>query len=157
MRAIFDAFAYVFVLFALAHVLSGCGESQLSAQARAATITAGVLSAGGSMLDQARKDALDRVEAQYPNDPEHDTQLDLEAARWRPAGVAMDSARAALLTWIDSIELARVAGGDEDLIAPLIALGLRVIELYGQAVQVAAELGEELPTIPASARPTGGE
>lgn len=142
-------FAFLFMLFALAVAfMCGCADP-IAAQARAATITAGVLTSGGSVVSEARDEALDRVEAAHPTDPEHDAEIELEAARWRPIGVALDSARAALGLWIDTIDLARIAGGGGDLLAPLVALAARVIEAYGRAVELAQALGiGGLPVLP---------
>jgi hypothetical protein len=132
----------------IAVLVTGCTDP-ISDQARAATISAGALSAGGDAVMAARAAALDRVEAAHPTDPEHDEQLDLEAARWAPVLEALDTARTALLTWIDSLELARLAGGGGDLLAPIATVAARAVQLVVRAFELAGALGvEDLPAIP---------
>jgi hypothetical protein len=129
----------------------GCADP-IRDQAEGATVAAATITAGGDVVMAARDAALDRVEAQYPTDPEHDAQLELEAARWRPVLVALDAGREALLTWISALELAHAAGGGEGLLGPVISLGLRTLRLVSSAFELAAELGVEglpsLPTLP---------
>jgi hypothetical protein len=128
----------------------GCGADPLMNQARTAAVVLGFLTTGESVVRSARGAALDRVEAQYPHDPEHDEQLDLEAARWVPAGAALDSARSALLMWIDAIDLARIAGGGGDAITPVLSLMSNTIQLLAHALDVASSLGVQgVPIIPA--------
>jgi hypothetical protein len=130
-------------------LLVGCGGGELAAQARAATVTAGVLTAGGAAADAAHAQALDDVERRYPADPEHDAQLELEAARWAPLGASLDAARTALLTWIDGIELARLAGEGSDLLGALATVAARAVQLVARALSAASSLGAEgVPTIP---------
>jgi hypothetical protein len=128
------------LLLALALALVGCGDP-VADQARAAIVTAGTLSAGGDMVMAARADALDRVEAEYPQDPEHDAQLRIEHARWQPVLVGLDAGAAALDTWIDAIDLARAAGGGEDVMQRLVALAGRAARLVSEALSLAAALG----------------
>jgi hypothetical protein len=129
-------------------LIVGC-DDPVRDNARAATITAGALTAGGDIVMAARAASLDRVEAQYPSDPEHDEQLELEAARWQPVLLGLDGARSALLVWIDSLELAQVAGGGGALLGPVITLGARTLRLIGDAFALASSLGVTgLPTLP---------
>jgi hypothetical protein len=133
----------------LASTLSGCGGNALRDQARAATITAGVLHAGGDLTMASRASSLDRVEVEHPTDPEHDAAVLAEHTRWQPVVVALDGARAALLTWIDSLELARIAGGGEDLLPSIATLAARAVQLAARALELASALGVEgLPAIP---------
>jgi hypothetical protein len=132
----------------LATTCAGC-DNPVRDQARAATIAAGALTAGGDVVMAARASALDRVEAEYPADPEHDEHLDVEAARGAPVLVGLDAGRSALLVWIDSLELAQAAGGGADLLAPVITLGMRTLRLVADAFALATSLGVEgLPTLP---------
>lgn len=137
-------------LFLVPMLLLGCGASAYSTHYRAATVVAGVHAAAGTVIDDARKSALDRVEREHPSDPEHDAELDREADRWRPLGVALDLARDAIGAWIDAVDLARAAGGDEgDLLAPLLALAARAVLLYERIAELAGALGvEDLPPLP---------
>jgi hypothetical protein len=127
---------------------SGCANP-IGDQARAATVSAGALTAGGDVIMAARAASLDRVEAQYPADPEHDAQVEIESARWRPVLEALDAARTGLLAWIDSLDLARMAGGGDDLLAPIAVVAARAVQLVVRAFDLAASLGvEDLPAIP---------
>lgn len=151
------------VVVVLVVLLSGgCGASPLMDQARAATVVTGLLTAGESVVRTARGQSLDRIEAQYPRDPEHDTQLELEAARWVPVGAALDTARSTLLMWIDAIDLARTAGGGTDVLGPVFSLAANAIQLVAHAFDLASSLGVQgVPTIPAPilslAHSTGGQ
>jgi hypothetical protein len=147
------ALLFFALLLGALSLLVGCGNP-IGAQARAATISASALTAGGDAVMAARGAALDRVEAEHPTDPEHDLALDAEAARWLPVLEGLDAGRTALLVWIDALELARVAGGGEDLVPPLLALGARTLRLIADAFALAGALGVEgLPVLPA----LGGE
>jgi hypothetical protein len=128
--------------------LVGCANP-VRDQAQAATVSAASLTAGGDVIMAARSAALDRVEAQYPTDPEHDAQLDLEAERWRPLLAALDGAREAILTWISALELAHAADAGAELMAHVLTLGLRAVRLVAAAFEIATSLGvEDLPTLP---------
>jgi hypothetical protein len=97
-----------------------------------------------------RVEALDRVEARYPIDPEHDEHFEIEASRWVPLGTALDAARTALLTWVDAIDLARIAGGgDGDLMGAVATVAARALQLAARALAAASSMGAEgVPTIP---------
>ncbi len=137
-------------IVAIAHTCIGCGASAYTMHYRAATITIGVHAAAGTVIDDARASALDRVEREHPTDPEHDAELEREAARWRPLGAALDAGREAIGAWIDAIDLARAAGGGEaDLLAPLLALAARAVLLYERIAELARALGvDDLPELP---------
>jgi hypothetical protein len=136
------------MVLAVALVASSCG-SAIGDQARAATIVTGALSAGGDVVMDARGAALDRVEAQYPHDPEHDQQIETEDAHWRPVLTSLDAARDALLAWIDAIDLARIAGGGGDVLGPVITLAGRALALVTSAFAIATSLGVQgLPELP---------
>lgn len=140
------------VVVSLLH--TGCGASAFQTHARGAAIAATALSATGDVVDSARGVALDRVEEAHPaRGPERDAALDAEAARWRPAGEALDAARTAVLTWIDAIELARIAGSEDGLLPQLVQLGARVVQLYDRVIAVIASLGVEgVPALPDAVR-----
>ena len=68
-----------------------------------------------------------------------------------PCGGALEAARGALATWLQSVELAEAAGGGEDLLPDLARLAARVAELYGSIVELARGVGvDDLPPIPAA-------
>lgn len=136
------------VATALAVTCSGCGRGALAVHARAGIATASVLGVAGEELDAARGRALDRVEEQYPEDPEHDAQLDAEAARWRPAGQALDAAKEALRSWLSAVDLARLADDGEAWLAPTLALVRRVLALYQRVAALSRDLGADVPPLP---------
>lgn len=133
-------------------LLAGCGTSALRGQATAATVASVALDTGGQTVDAARSAALDAVEARETDREARDAALRAEAARWAPVGAALDACRDALLTWIETLELAR--RGDEgalgwETFVPLVA---RVVLLYDSAARLASGLGVELPLLPDTVR-----
>lgn len=130
-----------------AALVSGCGGGAIRVHAHAAAVTAGAVTVAGATVDDARAAALDRVEAEHPTDPEHDEELDREAARWRPVGIALDGTRTALHLWLDSLDLATRAG-DDDALPMLVPIAARVVRLYDDAARLATELGVTLPRLP---------
>lgn len=131
-----------------AALLSGCGGGAIRMHAHAAAVTAGAVTVAGATVDDARAAALDRVEAEHPTDPEHDEQLELEAARWRPVGIALDGTRTTLLLWLDSLDLATRAEASDGVLDALLPLAARVVRLYDDAARLAADLGVTLPRLP---------
>lgn len=130
--------------------IAGCAGSPYAQHARAATITSASLAAVGGVADVARDAALDRVEAEHPMHGEtRSAALDAEAARWQPVGAALDTARSAVLAWVESIDLARIAGDDGDLLPQLGVLAGRAALLYGEIARLLAALGvEDVPVLP---------
>src|SRR5690606_18734209 len=101
----------ILALLGALSLLAGCGASALATQARAAQVAAIATAGAGEVIDAARDRALDAVEEAHPvRGPERDAALDAEAARWRPAGQALDAIREVLVTWTAAIEAARVVG-----------------------------------------------
>jgi hypothetical protein len=154
-RAIRTVLAVVFAALmlggagVLASMLTGCAQTDIQRHAQAALVVSATMRVAGDVMDTARAEALDRVEAAHPTDPEHDIELEREAERWRPAGQGFDTARAALLTWIESIELARIAGESDVDIAALRPFAGRVVTLYSRTAAMLRDLGVDLPVIPA--------
>lgn len=133
---------------------SGCGASTYQVQARAAHLTALATDATGQVIDAARDHALDEVEAAHPeHGAERTAALEAEAARWRPAGQALDAIRSALLTWVTSLEAARVLGEDGAAVLwpRALAIAAQVADLYGRVAALARELGATgVPELPAA-------
>jgi len=142
----------VIVVVLLAMFAAGCTSSAVGIHARAVVAVASAHAAAGGELDAARSAALDAVEAEHPTaGDERTAALRAEGARWRPIGAALDAARGALATWLQSVELAEAAGGGEDLLLDLARLAARVAELYGSIVELARGVGvDDLPPIPAA-------
>ncbi len=131
---------------------AGC-SSPIQAAARGGTLVTSVHLSAGEQIDAARDEALDAVEAANPPGPERNAALDAEAARWEPLAVALDSMRAVLRTYAQSVTLAHAAGGDESLLPEIARLLARLVGLYAAIVQAAEELDVEgLPVLPAEVR-----
>lgn len=151
--------AYLFVesaIVAFALVLlaciagPGCGPTAVQSHYRAQTLVAGALTVGGEVTTDARTASLVRVEQSTAFMPveERLAALRTERANWEPVGAALDSARAALLTWHTSTEMAEAADSDADLLGVLLRLAARVVLLYDEASRLARVLGADLPELP---------
>jgi len=132
-------------------LLAGCGASAVQSHARAATIVGLTLTETRATLLDARAADLDAVE--------HSTEglgaearlaaVEARAERWRPALVAWEATRAGLAAWVEAIALAHAAGGDADMLAPVLALAGRVLGLWGPLAAVLQLLGVEgVPELP---------
>jgi hypothetical protein len=142
-------------ILALALLASGCGASAVGLHARAAQATAAVVASTGIVADAARDASLDRVQAEHAASPAevHDAAVIAEAARWEPLGAALDATRSALLVWIESVQLAHVAGTDDVSLAALLPIAARVVLAYEAIAGMLASLGVEgAPPLPAEVR-----
>lgn len=137
---------------ALALAATGCGPNALRDNARAALVVTAAVETAGDSVDAARTERLDRVEAAVANSPDREAIVRREAARWEPVGAALDACRDAVLTWVESLELARVAGGDGLGFEDFVPLVLRVVLLYDDVARLATSLGVEVPELPAFVR-----
>ena len=127
---------------------AGCGASAIRDHARAALATAHVHRAAVTVVEAARTEALDRVEAAHPVDPEHDAAVLVEAARWRPALEALDAAAVAIRAWVDALDLARLAEVGDVGLVELLPLGARVLALLARVASLARSLGADVPEVP---------
>lgn len=103
------------LLFALAlgSTLTGCTVSALTAQGRAATITGVGL---GSVAQEVHDERAAQLDACAD-----EACLDAAESAWAPVVAAIESARTALTTWIDALDVARQAGADDgDVIGALL-------------------------------------
>lgn len=132
------AIALLFVFLAVA-----C-QDPVADQARAATLAATALSAGGEAVDRARTEAFDAAEREHPRDPEHDAALDAVAQRFEPLDRSLDTASEAVLTWMGAIELAARAGDGGDLLMHVAQLGARAVLLTSQALDLGHTLGADI-------------
>jgi len=128
---------------------AGCGASAISVHARAALATAHVHRAAVTIVETARAESLDRVEAAHPVDPDHDEAVLAESARWRPALEALDAVAVAIRAWVDALDLARIAEVGDVGLAELLPLGARVLALLARVAALARSLGAEVPEVPA--------
>lgn len=134
-------------------LLAACSPSAYRIHATAVVTVASAHAVAGGLLDAARSDALDALEAEHPDTGEARTAaLRTEAARWEPAGDALDAIRTALLTWLDAVELARAADDGEGLLTALLPLAARVLALWDDLAALMQGLGVEAPPLPEAVR-----
>lgn len=139
------------LLLALAILAAGCSPSAYRIHTTAVAGIAGGLEIAGTLRDDARGAALDRVEVDHPDVGDaRSAALDTEAARWAPSGLALDAVRSALLTWLSALELARLADGE--LLEALLPLAVRVLRLYDDVARLLRELDVEAPALPGVVR-----
>jgi|GEM_PF-2028160 len=121
--------------------LAGCGASALATQARAATIAGVAMGSVGQELHDERAHALDAC---------HDTACeDSTTGAWAPAVAAYESARAALTTWIEALDVARQAGEpDGDILGALFVAVSRIAREWNQLAAALRGVGVEMPDLP---------
>lgn len=148
---------------ALVVLLSGCG-SVIQTHARAAAIASVTTATAAELVsDSARLDAqMTCPHDRYPVGSAALREcLDPLRERWAPADAAVVSTRAALGIWVESLELARIAGDGADLWRPLATAAARAIRAYQALVAVLQALGVDVPLLPAvvvsAADALGGE
>lgn len=131
----------VALLVLVASVTQGCGASALSTQARAATIVSVGLSSVGHELHDERAQALDAC---------HDTDCEsTTASAWAPAVAAYESARTALTTWIDALDVARQAGEpDGDVLGALFVAVSRLARQWNELATALRALNVDMPDLP---------
>ena len=119
-------------------VLCGC-TSAVQAHSRAATIAA-VTAAGaaGVVSDAARLEAETACpRSQYaPGSAEMRGCVAPLRERWAPADAAVASVRAALVLWVETIEIASHAGDGSDLWRPLAVAASRLVVEYNNTLVV---------------------
>lgn len=128
-------------LLAGCSLLAGCGASALSTQARAATIVGVGLSSVGQELHDERAQALDAC---------HDTDCEsTTTSAWAPAVAAYESARTALTTWIDALDVARQAGEpDGDILGALFVAVSRLAREWNALAAALRGVGVDMPDLP---------
>ena len=123
--------------------LTACGASSVRIQATAIEASAIALHTAGDVVTEAAyRDAL----ATCPDGSPIEC-LDPVSARWAPADLALDGARASLGAWYAADLAAHRLGGGEYARAALEAAG-RFARLYVEIAGIAHRLGCELPALP---------
>ncbi len=131
----------------LAPAVVGCGASALAGQARAASVVGVGLGSMRQELHDARAHDLEGCATAADTD----ACLDTREAAWAPIVAIYESARATLSTWIEAIDVARVAGGDDhDVIAALVVAAVRLARQWRELAAALEAAGVHVPTIPAS-------
>lgn len=129
---------------ALAAQCVGCGASAVRTHAQAATIAAVATQGAARMVASASV-------AECPDTPDDDADRACVSAalvRWAPADAAVGSTRAALLAWVEALDVARLAGEDADLWAPLAVAAARLLAEYERLRVTLGELDVDLPALP---------
>lgn len=138
----------VLALVIVATHCTGCGASAVQTHARAATIAAvATQGAARAVADGAARDAVDSC----PDTPDDDADRACVGAakvRWAPADAAIGTTRAALLAWVEALDVARLAGDGADLWAPLGLAAGRLLAEYARLSSVLAPLGVNMPALP---------
>ena len=135
-------------------LVAGCGASAVQMHARASIATSAAGRAFGVAVDRGRAISLDRVTRESePFDREtRANALRAEARRWDPLGSGLDTFRTALRAWVDAIELAHLAGEDEETLSLVGRLAARVVLLYDGLSRIAQGLDLEAPELPVFVR-----
>lgn len=130
---------------------SGCG-SAIQTQAHAVTVAA-VATQGAARMsaDASRLEARAAcpTSTYAPNSLEMTACLAPIRARWAPAEAAIGVTKATLSTWIEAVDLARIAGDGDDLWEPLALAASRLVADWEALRLVLAPLGVDLPAMPA--------
>ncbi len=137
----------ILALLCLVLALPGCG-GPIQTHTTAIRISAGTIAVGGSMLSEARSQALDRVTEETEGQPREERVIALreESARWDPVGAAINTGKEILQAWLDTVRA--VEAGAENLWARVPLLVARLVRLWGRTVELARTLGLDLPAIP---------
>ena len=125
--------------------LTGCGASAVTTSARAATVAAVATQGAARVVEQSSRAAFE-TECPAPADP---VACGAEVKqRWHPADAAVRSTKAALVAWIEALNVARIAGDGAELWQPLALAAARMVSEYAALREVLAALGVELPALP---------
>lgn len=143
------------ILYAAGVVLSvalgGCG-SVIQTQAHAVTVAAVATQGAARMsIDASRLEAQAAcpTSAYAPSSPEMAACLAPLRVRWAPAEAAIGVTKATLSTWIEAVDLARIAGDGTDLWEPLALAASRLVADWEALRLVLTPLGVTLPAMPA--------
>lgn len=127
-------------LVALAWLLGGCGGGAIRAQARAATVAVVALEGAHRLAMEATETRLDACET-IPCTESVEADM-------APVVAVHDAARVALTGWVEALQLALVAGEDEQVLGALLVAAGRWAALWGQLAAAMSAVGVELPTLP---------
>lgn len=143
-----------FLLLLLCTLLTGCGKGALHVHARAAMVTGSVLGQAGTLIVQARREALDGVVESTEGQTREERLSALEDTEraWQPAIVAHESTRLALLAWIDAISLADAVDSEDDVMVHVVETVSRLLLAWDPLAVAVQELGVDVPTLPDALR-----
>lgn len=123
-------------------LVAGCGAGAIQVQARAATIAT-------VALEGAHRAAME-VTDQRVRECTDEACVDAVGERMAPMVLAYESARAGLVTWVEAIQIAQVAGEDGDVVGALITAAARwVADLWPALVEAIEAVADvDLPELP---------
>lgn len=131
----------IVALLLLGWMLAGCGGGAIRSQARAATVAV-------VALEGAHRLAMETTEARL--DACHTIPCtEVVEADMAPVVAVHDAARVALAGWVEALQLALVAGEDEQVLGALLVAAGRWAALWAELTAAMAQVGVELPTLPA--------
>jgi len=128
----------------LAVGLMGCGASAIRLHARALTVATVAIEGvdrGVEAYARAEVDACVTVECV-------DVAERAMITRLEAADVAVESTRAAILTWAEGLRLAVIAGEDGDVMAALLVAAARLIAEWQRLSTVLGSIGLSVPPLP---------
>lgn len=132
-------------------LLSACGASAVQVQSRAIQAAALTTTSAAQLVSEsARAEAETRCprEDHTPSSSELAACLAPVRAAWAPADVAVASVRTSLTLWVETLQIAKLAGDGEDLWAPMAHAASRVVLEYERLTRVLRQLGVFAPTLP---------
>ena len=123
-------------------LVAGCGAGAIQVQARAATIAT-------VALEGAHRAAMEVTDQRVRECPD-EACVDAVGERMAPMVLAYESARAGLVTWVEAIQIAQVAGEDGDVVGALITAAARwVADLWPALVEAIEAVADvDLPELP---------
>lgn len=149
-------------------MLGGCGASAIGAQADTIAITGAIVHEADEVIVAVRARELDAANAAARAEcvpagcdearaAHHRAQRAAVKTKWAPVLEARDLAIEALHAWVAGLRVAEAASTDSVGLALLLRLGARVVALYGELVDLLAEVAPDvhLPGLPGEL-PGGG-
>jgi hypothetical protein len=130
----------VLAMLALAAWLTGCGASAIQAQARAATVAT-------VALEGAHRLALEETERRLDGCTDVPCTVDVER-QMAPVVAAYETARLALVGWVEALHLSALADGGQDVVGALLVAGARWLAVWASVASALAEVGVEVPALP---------
>lgn len=118
---------------------AGCGGA-LAAQARAAAIST-------VALEGAHRVIVETHEARSSACEDEACVLAVRESM-RPVEAAHDTVRAALVAWVEALNIARLTGDSSDVIAAMVTAASRLLTVWTRLAESFRAVGIDLPTLP---------
>lgn len=120
----------------------------MQTHAQAATVAAVATQGAARVMADA---ALTTARTECPDTPDDDADRACIARvreRWAPADPMVGSLRITLLAWVEALEIAHMAGSQNDLWVPLATAAARFVVEYQHMAEWVRELGVDMPALP---------